>query len=58
MVTSDELVMMRRQAFATFGATTFDDQSPGFGAHADAKAMRLRTTTIVGLKSSLHDLSP
>jgi hypothetical protein len=50
--------MMRRQAFAAFGTTTLDDQPSGFGAHANTKAMRLRTTTIIGLKSSLHDLSP
>lgn len=50
--------MMRGQPLAAFGAATLNYKSSSFSAHTNTKAMSLGATTIIRLKSSLHNLSP
>ena len=46
------LIMARGQTSTAFRATALNNQSARFGAHANAEAMRLRTTAIIWLKCS------
>lgn len=50
--------MMRGQPLAAFGAATLNHKPASFSAHTNTKAMSLGATAVIGLKSSLHDLSP
>ena len=46
--------MRGRQPLTALVAPPLEDQSPGLGAHPNAKSMRLRATSVVWLKRSLH----
>ena len=52
------LVMVRRQSLTAFGSAALENKPSCFGTHPYTKSMRLRTTTIIRLKRSLHYLSP
>jgi hypothetical protein len=47
-------IVTRRQAFAALRAPSFQHEAACLRAHPLAKAMRLRTTAIVGLECTLH----
>ncbi len=50
--------MTRRQPLATFRPPALNDKAATFSAHTLTKTVSLGTTTIIGLKSSLHSKPP
>jgi hypothetical protein len=49
----NNLIMVRRQPFASFGTSSLQHEPARFGTHAFPKAMRFRAAAVVRLKSSL-----